>query len=226
MNDSKNFLSPKKDLIFKALLGNEQNKSLLRSFLNSVLDLDIQSSDEIILKNNEMPQQIEGVNLSKLNIRVKRITSNNSMEPIDIEIKLSTDLDIIEESTFCVIKMYAESLDDSDDCSELGRAIVLNLLDCEMFNDDRWFRRSRFCDTSSKEEMADFIELNFVELPKLSKEIKSDASLQELWLQFLNVDSEEELDMLAIKDPSLAQAAQKLREINADDKLRIQCEQR
>ena len=32
--------------------------------------------------------------------------------------------------------------------------------------------------------------------------------------------------MLATKDPCLAQAALKLREISADDKLRIQCEQR
>ncbi len=46
-------LSPKSDLVFKALFGQESSKDILMSFLNSVLDLNITSEDNITLPNTE-----------------------------------------------------------------------------------------------------------------------------------------------------------------------------
>ena len=66
---------------------------------------------------------------------------------------------------------------------------------------------------------AEIFEINYVELPKLPKNVGSD--MFELWLKFLDAKSEEDLKMLIAKEPKVfGVAVNKLRKLSASEEIR------
>jgi len=51
MNKAYNILSPKKDLVFKLLFGDERSVGILTDFLKSVLKLPIEDYEEVTIVN-------------------------------------------------------------------------------------------------------------------------------------------------------------------------------
>ncbi len=241
--------SPKTDLMFKAVFGQEESKEILRSFLNSMLKLEIEKAEDISLENTELIAQIAEGKSSRLDVRVA--TANN--EHIDIEIQIANSKNIANRSLFYVSKLLTEQLKVGENPKDLGRAIGLNILDFNYFEDNRWFRTGRVLDVETGEEISDRLELNFVELKKIpdldslqdlsgqgkyqkGKNQKTIATqernLEEknpqeslelkkmLWLEFLKAETEEELMLVAEKDREVYEALQKLDEASADAKMR------
>ena len=59
------------DVVFKAIFGNEENKDLLISLLNSFLDVNIQKPEQIELVGTEIIKNYDNDKLCRLDIRVK-----------------------------------------------------------------------------------------------------------------------------------------------------------
>ena len=212
----KELLSPKFDLVFKALFGKEESKDLLRPFLNNVLDLDIQNDNDITLTNTEIVSEMIDGKLSRLDVcaEVKEVNSNDH---IDIEIQLSNNDNMIKRSVYYVAKLFSSQLKKNEVYNTLGRAIGLSILDFDIFDDDQWMHRNRLKDTLTNKELTDCFEINFIEMKKLSKNIKNmDEKLQ--WLMFLNAKTEEELDMLVTQNSDIAVAVERLEDISSDVK--------
>ncbi len=219
MYKGRELYSPKLDLMFKAVFGQEDSKEILRSFLNSMLKLGIEKTEDITLKNTELITQTAEAKSSRLDVRVA--TSNN--EYIDIEIQIANSDNIVNRSVYYVAKLLTEQLNAGDDYTELGKAIGLNILDFNHFEGDRWFRTIRHTDIETGEEVSDRLELNFVELKKLPEKSNLQDSLElkkMLWLEFLKAETEEEFMLVAEKDREVYEALQKLDEASADSKMR------
>ncbi len=59
--NNKELLSPKLDIVFKNLLGVEESKESLMHFLNTVLEMNISSANDITLTNTEIvPATFDG----------------------------------------------------------------------------------------------------------------------------------------------------------------------
>ena len=59
------------DIVFKAVFGNEENKDLLISLLNSFLNINIQKPEQIELVGTEIIKNYDNDKLCRLDIRVK-----------------------------------------------------------------------------------------------------------------------------------------------------------
>ncbi len=211
--------SPKLDLVFKALFGKEDSKELLRSFLNSTLDLDIQNADDITLSNTELVSDTAEGKLSRLDV-CATVKSATTKEHIDIEIQLSDRGNMLKRSVYYVSKLFSSQLEEGGLYKSLGRAIGLSILDFPMFDDDEWMHRGRLKDTKSGLEFTDCFEVNFVEIPKLSENLEDITDLKELWFYFLNAKNEKELDMLVQKSADIGTAIDKLGRISSDASLK------
>jgi predicted transposase/invertase (TIGR01784 family) len=81
----------------------------------------------------------------------------------------------------------------------------------------------RLYDPKTGSEFTDLLEVNVLELPKLPQD---DGSGLWDWLKFLNAKTEEELTMLAQKNPQVGKAVAKLMVLSEDERLRLIAESR
>jgi predicted transposase/invertase (TIGR01784 family) len=73
-------------------------------------------------------------------------------------------------------------------------------------------------------ELSDLKEIYTIELRKLPAE--SDGTAKYDWAKFIDAETEEELNMIAQRNPQINRAAVKLRELSADEKARDMFERR
>ena len=72
----------------------------------------------------------------------------------------------------------------------------------------------------------DKMEFHVIELPKLHKELKEDASDMLLCAKFINSKTKEEFEMLAEKNKSIAEAYQQLQVISQDEQKQLEYDAR
>ena len=72
----------------------------------------------------------------------------------------------------------------------------------------------------------DKMEFHVIELPKLPKELKEDASDMLLCAKFINSKTKEEFEMLAEKNKSIAEAYQQLQVISQDEQKQLEFDAR
>lgn len=217
----KELFSPKLDIVFKNLFGVEDSKETLRHFLNSVLDLNITSTDDIKLSNTEIVPNSPSKKSSRLDVCLV-VENSVTKEHIDIEIQLENEHNMMKRSMFYVAKLFSNQLGSSENYNELGRAVCLSILDFNLFDDERYIHRGRIKDIETNIEFSDCLEVNFIEMKKLPKEIDLAKKPKELWLMFLNAKTEEELNMLVDQSPEIAVAVDKLERISSNEEFQHQ----
>ncbi len=219
---SRTYLKPKIDLVFKALFAREESKGILHSMLSSMLDLDIPSPEDIVLVNNESIEMNVEDKSSRFDVRVR--TSDGVH--VDIEIQMQNKQNMIKRSLYYTSKLFVSQLSAGDKYDKLGRAVALNYVNFNIFADERWHHRARMLDVEDKSEMSDCLEVNFVELKKLSGITAQGMDLRLLWAHFINAESKEEFDMLSEQNMQISNAVNQLGIISADSSLRYQSEMR
>jgi len=191
------------DVVFKAIFGSEENKDLLVSLLNSFIDVDIKSPEQIELVSTEFIKHYDDDKLCRLDIRIK--TEDN--KHIDVEIQVADKKDMINRSLYYLANLYTDQMKEGMKYKDLGRTIALNILCFNLFSDDEPYINSyRFKNRVNNKELTDILEINFVELKKV-KDLKLD-NMKDLWAKFLSAESEEELSMLAQKNKTLNKAVE------------------
>jgi predicted transposase/invertase (TIGR01784 family) len=215
----KEVLEPKKDLVFKALFLECGDLELLASLLSCILDLNIDKHD-IVIKSTEFSPAHEEGKLSRVDLRVKLLDGKH----INVEIQLKNQYNIEKRSIYYASKLYFDQLTSGMKYNEICPAITINILDFKYLYFDEYHNKYRLKNTRSNHELTDVFEINFIELPKVPR--KSNNSLKELWLRFLAVEEEEELEMVVKENPILEKAANKLVYVSADEQLKYALDMR
>jgi predicted transposase/invertase (TIGR01784 family) len=89
---------------------------------------------------------------------------------------------------------------------------------------DRYFHRFTFNDPDAGVEFTDLKEICTLELGKLP--IETDGTARYDWAKFIAAETEEELDMIAQRNPQIKSADVKLRELSAAGRARDMFERR
>ncbi len=218
--NDKELLSPKLDLVFKGLFGVENSKKALMSLLNDTFGMNIKNVDDITLTNTELVPESHDGKLSRLDICLT--VKNEKKEHINIEIQLVNEHNIMKRVMFYLAKLYSGQLPKAGKYNELAKSICVVILDYTYFDDDRWIHRGRTLDIETHIEFTDCMEVVFIELPKLPKDISSVTDKSQLWLLLLNARTEEELKMLIAKNPEIAATVDRLEELSLDTKFQHQ----
>ena len=216
---SRKLISAKIDVVFKKLF--IENKDLLREFLADILEIPIDDIEEIIITNSEMtPENIEN-KFSRLDLNLKL-----KARLVNIEIQIRFDSDYRDRTLFYWAKLYTSELKSGEPYVNLKQAIAINILGFNMFEGQDYHTEVVAAIKGTNEIFSDKFSIHFFELKKVGKNINP-SNRRELWMQFINADSEEEFEMLAeTKIPTMEKAVKVILDMSEDTKIREMARQR
>lgn len=210
---SQKILRPKLDPVFKGLFRNDE--PLLKALLEALLDYPPGSIQEAKVLSPEISPKKAGEKGGFMDLKIK---VDNAV--VNVEIQLQTQDSYRERAMFYWSKAYSDDFRRGEDYIKLKQTISINIVDFEIFDCDEVCSTFVLLEKTRFEQLTDKCIFIFFELPKLTEEIdKNDR--KKLWLQFLDAETEEELEMLnQTKVPEIQNAVGKLQEISARDIMR------
>ena len=172
-------LNPKVDLAFKKLFGVEENKDLLMSFINSVVDQKDQVKD-IILKNPYNDKNFKNDKLSILDVKAQDAITDKWY---NIEMQISDQDYYDKRALYYWSKLYIGQLGSGVIYSKLEKTICINILNFTCIDgEENYHNTYKLHNTKSKNIFLDDLEIHFIELTKYHKELKN---LLDKWVLFL-----------------------------------------
>ena len=172
---------PTNDIIFKRIFWNKDHPDILICFLNAVLKReDPITSVELI--NTEMDDQFIG----KHGIRLDLLGRTNNGELLNIEMqnsKNSNNDNMFKRSLYYWSKVYSSQLDQGQSYEKLVPVIAINILDFNLFADNRCQRKFIITDAKTGKDEFKMLEIHFIELKK--RQYMNDNKELFMWAEFL-----------------------------------------
>ena len=208
-------LSPKIDYVFKTLFTSADSEDILTDFLASVLDIDNEDISSIKVLNTDFVPEAAAQKYSRLDIAME---VENRL--VNIEMQLKKLPDFRERALFYWAKLYTRDLREGDSYKNLKQTISINILDYKMFDCEECHSVFRLREETRNELLTDKCRFDFLELPKANTDSRQIKRLRR-WLNFFNLKSEEDADMVAQTDDKVMnKAVFILKKMSADEKTR------
>jgi len=219
--NGKIFLSVKYDVIFRLFFADERNLEYLISFLKSVLKLPEDDYNVIEISDPHLLREYDGDKLAVIDVKLR----TKSKKVIHIEIQLSVTPELKERIVYYDAKLITEQMKSGDDYTVIKKVISIVITDERLIkNSDRYHHRFTFYDREAGVELSDIIEIHTLELVKLPP--TADGTQLYDWAKFIAAETEEELDMVAERNPQVGKAVVTFRELSADERTRDLYERR
>lgn len=210
---SRDVISAKLDIIFKKFF--TENEDLLYSFVASMLDIPQNSISEIKITNPELPPETLSGKFSRLDLNMKV-----DDRLVNVEIQVKNDTDYRDRTLFYWAKLYSSELKSGEDYSELKQTITINIINFNMFGKSDYHTEIAAVIKDTGEVFSDKFCIHFFELKKVGKKPNPHNS-RELWLQFINADSEEDYEMInKTSVPIMQKAVRVIYDMSEDTKIR------
>jgi predicted transposase/invertase (TIGR01784 family) len=215
-------LSPKNDLVFKLLFGEPTRLNLLRSFLQSVLDIPAEEYDRLVIVDPNLRREHPEDKLGVLDVKIHTTMG----KVIDVEIQVESQADMWERILFYTAKMTTEQLKSGTDYESIKKVVSIIILDWHLTEKERdiYHHRFRLFDERYGYSFPDLFEINTLELPKLPRQ--PDGTPLYNWLSIFTAKTREEFDMAAKTSPEIAQAVGVIMELSGDERTRLLAESR
>ncbi len=210
---ARNVISAKLDIIFKKIF--TENEDMLHSFVASMLEIPQERIKEIKITNPELPPETLTGKFSRLDLSLKV-----DDKLVNVEIQVKNDADYRDRTLFYWAKLYSSELKSGEDYSELKQTITINIINFNMFNTDDYHTEVAAMIKGTGEVFSDKFSIHFFELKKVGRKPNPNNS-RELWLQFINADSEEEFEMISQTNvPIMKKAVNVIYDMSEDTKIR------
>ena len=214
-------LKAKNDFIFQRIFGRQENKDILLSLLNAILNLkgDDRLDDIEIVENTKLEKDRIEDKQGILDVRAKTVSGVQ----INIEIQLINQYNMDKRTLFYWSKLFAEQLNAGQGFSELKKTITINILDFDYIELEKYHSVFHLREDDDKDYMlTDVLEIHFVELAKFRK-LKQKPDIKnplERWILFLENSPEEVLEVIKSHDPAIEKAEKVLEWLNSDEETR------
>jgi predicted transposase/invertase (TIGR01784 family) len=176
------FADPKNDIAFKKIFGDEKHKSILISFLNSVLDF--KEEKTIVDVSLANPYQVPRIpELKETILDIKAI--NQKGESFIVEMQKKDLGDFTKRSLYYTSKAYVAQLPKGNDYTVLKKVYFIGILNFNIFENKNYISRHLIINQeTNKQDLEDF-EFSFIELPKFNKELNELTTILDKWIYFL-----------------------------------------
>ncbi|GBU25119.1 hypothetical protein R83H12_01758 [Fibrobacteria bacterium R8-3-H12] len=213
-------LSPKVDIIFKLLFGDERNKDLTINFISAVLGYKDGELENIFFYDTHLKRENVNGKLEILDIKAK--LSNGNV--IDVEMQSRRISDMRNRISYYGSNMLTEQIGRGGSYSWLKPVKSIIVADFDFVPE------SEKCHTVfqmlEKDEHFPFNDLEEVHVLCLKKLSKLDNESLHKWLRFINSEKREEFMELAENSSVFERAMDVLSEVSADDYNRMLYEAR
>ena len=161
---SENQMSPKSDILFKILFGDQNHPEGLISLLNSILQYE-SPIVSVKIEHTELSPEI----VANSTVRLDIVATNDRKEKINIEMQQGKPSDMVARSLFYVSKLYGNQQVENNKYDNLMRTVGINIIDYIHFNEDEeWHHKLVLADDKSHKIITDKIEMHFIEFIKLN----------------------------------------------------------
>ena len=212
----KSLLPLKLDVVFKRVFGDRDTPEILADFLSAVLDMPVEDFDSLEIADPSLLPEYAGGKLSILDVRI--FTKDG--KTIDVEIQ-QQDVNAMEERiVYLNARMLTGQLQIGQNYGILKRAISIVIADFRMVHgDEAYHHRFVMHDPKVGVTLTDIMQVELLELPKLSRE--RDESRLWGWLRVIDKiedkKMEQEIEQIMEENPMIGKAVMKLREMSADE---------
>ena len=200
----------KNDYLFKRLLGVDENKDVLKDFLECAFDFPAEDLNQLELLDKELKKDQVNDKMGVLDIHIRLKNGTH----IDIEMQQIWDTAFIPRCIFYFAKMYIDGFEARKHYSSLRQTVVASIIGKGFNIDDdvhsKWFLQKE----NSNKRLTDLIEFHFFNLEKVEvlpimcENTKESRLIN--WLKFINATTKEERHMLAKSSPMLKSLSDKM----------------
>lgn len=176
------FVDPTNDVAFKKIFGNEQQKEVLISFINAVLNLtDEKEVVDIQILNPYQAPRIEALKNTILDVRARDKRGISFI----VEMQVDNVAGYKKRFLYYAAKAYSDQIERGEDYPKLNQVIFIGILDFKGFEGDAFLSRHIILNNDTfKHEIKD-LELNFIELPKFTKSQDEIDTILDKWIYFI-----------------------------------------
>jgi predicted transposase/invertase (TIGR01784 family) len=213
------FYPVKRDIVFRIFFADERNEEELLGFLKSILRLPDDEYDSIkITDPHLLPDYIDEKD-TIIDVKLK----TKSGKTIHIEMQIKVPATMRNRIIFYSSKLISEQIGCGDDYGEIKQAISIVITSGNLIPDSNdYYHRFVYYDSNSGTEFTDLTEIHTIELGKLPTE--PDGTGRYDWAKFIDAETEEELDMIAERNPEIGKARVKLVKLSAEEEVRYRIE--
>jgi predicted transposase/invertase (TIGR01784 family) len=176
------FLDPKTDIAFKKLFANKKKKSILISFLNSVLERKRGNliTSVTILDPFNYPVTL-GHKLSIVDLRCE----DEQGKIYVVEMQLNEQKDYGDRSVYYAAMALSQQLKAKERYHNLTPVIFIGVLDFSLFKSKEYLSHHLILNSKTHEHALQLIEFHFIELPKFKKTIDNLDGIVDKWIYLL-----------------------------------------
>lgn len=214
-----NVISAKLDIIFKKLFTSDN--TVLTAFVADLLDIPREEIQKVDVLNPELLPETEEGKHCQLDIK---LSVNDKI--VNVEIQVYNQADYRERALYYWSKMFMGELKKGEQYIGLKQTISINILNFNLFDCSEPYSTFRLLETKRHELLTDKCSILFFELKKVNGKIDRN-NRKKLWLQLINAETEEELDMLKETGvEEIGKAVVIMHEMSEDEKIREMAMQR
>ena len=186
------------DYVFKRIFGQEENKSALIDFLESILKIKIEN---LQINNPEIPKDFYD---SKYGVLDLKVTLDNKII-VNVEMQVQNQYNIEQRSTFYMASTYTQQIGEGEGYENCKKVVVINILNYKYYKRNSYHSIARMkfepSDSTAKIDLGykkediyatKFLEMHIIELPKFKEKNPEIGTKLEQWL-WLFIGGEEKV---------------------------------
>ncbi len=175
-------INPRVDFAFKLIFGREQNKDILISLLNSILeDYQPRPIASIEILNPFGSKEYERDKLTILDIRAR----DDKGEFYNIEMQITDQYYYNKRATYYWARLYSSQLGEGREYNNLKRTVSINILNFNRLEEKDYHSVYRIKNLRNNKDLHDQLEIHFIELEKFTKELPDLQKTLDRWIYFL-----------------------------------------
>ena len=209
------------DYLFRAVF--QKNEHVLKGLVAILLGL---SEDEIRVIEIQNPIHLGEAIHEKDVILDLEILLNNSQR-LNIEMQVIDQQDWPERSLYYLCRAFC-CLSKGEDYDHILPTLHIGILDFTLFPEaPEFYSKNRILNTKTLQVYSSKIGLNVLDLRCIDFATDEDKACKlDYWAKLFKATTWEEIKMLAEQNKTVHETAVTMRELTADDKIRLQCEAR
>lgn len=217
--DDNFIMLPTVDFCFKELM---QNPKVRKGFIAALLKIRPEEIKNTILMPTILRQEAKDDKLGGLDVRV--ILEDDTQ--LDMEMQIAYFEYWTKRVLFYLSKIYIDQIHQGDSYEQLQKCIHVSILDfVHIPQDKECYHTIHLRDDQTGNIYTDLFELQILELPKLSSNIKSGEDIIK-WMRFFSGKSREEFVQMAKENEYIEEAYNTLVKLSADEEKRLEYEAR
>jgi len=192
------------DYAFKRIMGSEEGKEALISFLNAVLKpAPGKELTFVELLDRELDPKYLLDRAARLDILARTATGTL----INVEVQISNQYNIDKRTLFYWAGLYYGQLSSGENFIYLRKTVTINILGFSWFKDkSKYHRTFRLLEDETGELLNEDLEIHILELPKITKLKRRPNDTLEEWLMYFNNLEGEEMEEIAMANPGIRKA--------------------